>query len=124
MKHSILIVEDSKTMRHLLVYTLRRLRGVTTEEAADGLEALRLVQERSYDLIITDINMPLIDGFKLLSMIRHADQQVPIVVLTTEGSASDRSRAMQLGANAYLTKPVQAPEVTRICTELLPALAT
>ncbi len=110
-------------MRHLLVYTLRRLRGVTTEEAADGLEALRLVQERSYDLIITDINMPLMDGFKLLSMIRHADQQVPIIVLTTEGSETDKSRAMQLGANAYLTKPVQAPEVTRICTTLLPALA-
>ncbi|MEM6731740.1 MAG: response regulator [Myxococcota bacterium] len=117
--HTVLIVEDSNTMRHLLVYMLKRLRGVSTDEANDGLAALRKVQKNRYDLIITDINMPLMDGFKLLSLIRHADPEVPIIVLTTEGGEADRERAMALGANAYLTKPIQAPTVDRVCRELL-----
>lgn len=108
-------------MRQLLVHSLKRLRGVQTEEASDGLDALKKIQQHSFDLIITDINMPLMDGFKLLAMIRTADQQVPIVVLTTEGSTSDRDRAMNLGANAFITKPVQAADVRDVCVKMLPA---
>lgn len=118
-RYAVLIVEDSVTMRQLLSFALRKLRVVDVDTADDGLDALKKLSAKPYDLVITDINMPMMDGFKLLSMIRHKDTEVPIIVITTEGSDDDRKRAMTLGANIYLTKPIQAPDVTRACRELL-----
>ena len=74
-----------------------------------------------FDIILTDINMPIMDGLKLVKRVRtdptHKD--VPIIVITTEGSSEDRQRALQLGANAYITKPIQAPQVIAKVKELL-----
>ena len=117
-----LVVEDSPTMRQLLVYALRRIPGMETEEAEDGVDALRkLASSEPPDIIITDINMPIMDGLKLVQRVR-ADEKlrdVPIVIITTEGGAEDRARALALGANAYITKPIQAPQVLRQVKELL-----
>jgi two-component system chemotaxis response regulator CheY len=117
-----LVVEDSPTMRQLLVYALRRIPGMETEEAEDGVDALRkLASIGRPDIIITDINMPIMDGLKLVQRVR-ADEKlrdVPIVIITTEGGAEDRARALALGANAYITKPIQAPQVLRQVKELL-----
>lgn len=118
---SCLVVEDSPMMRQLLVFALARVKRIQVTEAEDGVDALRKLAAQRFDLILTDINMPVMDGLKLVKRIR-ADAQhagTPIVVITTEGSTEDRQRAMALGANAYITKPIQAPQVIQKVKELL-----
>lgn len=119
--YSCLVVEDSPMMRQLLVFALARVKRVTVTEAEDGVDALRKLASSKYDLIMTDINMPIMDGLKLVKRIRSDEKhaQTPIIVITTEGSTEDRQRAMALGANAYITKPIQAPQVIQKVKELL-----
>lgn len=120
-KRQILIVEDSPTMRQLLVFALRRLENVEIVEASDGMDGLRKVSSDHYDLALIDINMPVMDGLKLISMIRGEDdlKDIPIIVITTEGASEDRERALGLGANEYLTKPIQANRVLAVAEALL-----
>ncbi len=120
-EHSCLIVEDSPMMRQLLVFALARVKSLRVTEADDGVDALRKLAGARFDIIITDINMPIMDGLKLVKRIRSdpAHQATPIVIITTEGSQEDRQRALQLGANAYITKPIQAPQVISTVKELL-----
>jgi len=116
-----LVVEDSQVMRQLLVFALNRVRDMEVVEAADGVDALRKLQVGRFDIIITDINMPIMDGLKLIKRVRSDESYklVPIIVVTTEGSQEDRSRALALGANAYITKPIQGPQVVAKVKELL-----
>jgi len=117
-----LVVEDSPTMRQLLVYALKRIPGMAAVEASDGVEALRaLAGDDKPDIILTDINMPIMDGLKLVQRVRSDDAfaKVPIIVITTEGGAEDRARALSLGANAYITKPIKAPQLIKQVKELL-----
>jgi two-component system chemotaxis response regulator CheY len=108
-----LVVEDSPTMRQLIVFALSRIRGLTVIEADDGVDALKKLAGSRFDIILTDINMPIMDGLKLVKRVRSDDQlkAIPIVIITTEGAEEDRQRALALGANAYITKPIQAPQV-------------
>ena len=117
-----LVVEDSPTMRQLLVYALKRIPEMVTEEAGDGVEALKLLAKPPPpDIIITDINMPIMDGLKQVQRVRSDERlrDIPIVIITTEGGAEDRARALALGANAYITKPIKAMQVLRQVRELL-----
>lgn len=118
---SCLVVEDSPMMRQLLVFALARIKRLRVTEAEDGVDGLRKLATGTYDLIITDINMPIMDGLKLVKRIRSDEthKDVPIIVITTEGSEEDRARAMALGATAYITKPIQAPQVIAKVKELL-----
>ena len=120
-RQRILIVEDSPTMRQLLVFALRRLKDVDIVEAQDGMDGLRKVSSDHYDIALVDINMPVMDGLKLVSLIRNDESlsSIPIVVITTEGAKEDRERALSLGANEYLTKPIQANRVLTIVKGLL-----
>ena len=120
-RHRILIVEDSPTMRQLLAFALKRLKDVDIVEAQDGMDGLRKVSSDHFDLALIDINMPVMDGLKLISLIRGDEslRQMPIIVITTEGAKEDRERAIALGANEYLTKPIQANKVLRIAQSLL-----
>jgi two-component system chemotaxis response regulator CheY len=120
-RQRILIVEDSPTMRQLLVFALRRLKSVEIVEAQDGMDGLRKISSDHFDLALIDINMPVMDGLKLISLIRGEDslKEIPIVVITTEGAKEDRDRAMVLGANEYLTKPIQANRVLAVARALL-----
>ena len=120
-KHRILIVEDSPTMRQLLVFALKRLKDVDIVEAQDGMDGLRKVTSDDFDLALIDINMPVMDGLKLVSLIRGEENiaSMPIVVVTTEGAKEDRDRALALGANEYLTKPIQANKVLAVAKSLL-----
>ncbi len=117
----ILIVEDSPTMRQLIAFTLRRLPNVALVEATDGVDALRKLGSDTFDLIFTDINMPIMDGLKLVSLVRNdqALRHIPIVIITTEGAAEDRQRGLALGANDYLIKPIQASKILAVARELL-----
>jgi len=117
----ILIVEDSPTMRQLCAFAFRSLKNVKVVEAMDGMDGLRKISSDHFDLVLIDINMPVMDGLKLIRMIREDETlvQPPIVVITTEGSSEDRARALALGANEYLTKPIQANRVVSVARELL-----
>ncbi len=117
----ILIVEDSPTMRQLLMFALNRLKDVDIVEASDGMDGLRKVTSDHFDLAIVDINMPVMDGLKLISLIRSEQslKEMPICVISTEGAHEDRMRALSLGANEYLTKPIQANKVLAIAKNLL-----
>jgi two-component system chemotaxis response regulator CheY len=119
--HRILIVEDSPTMRQLLVFALKRLKGAEMVEAQDGMDGLRKVSSDHFDLALIDINMPVMDGLKLIRLIRGEDnlKEMPIVVITTEGAKEDRERALALGANEYLTKPIQSNRVLQVVRSLL-----
>ncbi len=120
-KHRILIVEDSPTMRQLLIFALKRMKNIEIVEAQDGMDGLRKVTSDHFDLALIDINMPIMDGLKLINLIR-GDQnlaKLPICVITTEGAREDRERAMSLGADEYLTKPIQANKVLAVAKSLL-----
>ena len=120
-RQRILIVEDSPTMRQLLVFALRRLANVDLVEAQDGMDGLRKLSSDHFDLALIDINMPVMDGLKLIGLMRSEDalKDVPVVVITTEGAEQDRERALRLGANEYLTKPIQANRVLAVVRGLL-----
>jgi two-component system chemotaxis response regulator CheY len=117
----ILIVEDSPTMRQLIVFALKRMKGVEIVEAQDGMDGLRKVTSDHFDLAFVDINMPVMDGLKLISLIRGEPnlEDMAICVITTEGAKEDRERALSLGANEYLTKPIQANKVLGVAKSLL-----
>lgn len=104
---NILIVEDSTTMRSLLVATIESMGGFRIVEAASGFEALRLLPREPVDLIITDINMPDINGLELVSFVRGSEiyRHIPLFIISTEGSERDREKGLSLGANEYLVKP-------------------
>ncbi len=120
-EYSCLVVEDSPMMRQLLVFALSRVKNLKVTEADDGVDGLRKLATQKFDIILTDINMPIMDGLKLVKRVRtdpmHKD--TPVIIITTEGSVEDRKRALELGANAYITKPIQAPQVIAKVKELL-----
>jgi two-component system chemotaxis response regulator CheY len=120
-RQRILIVEDSATMRQLLAFALRRLPNVEIVEARDGVDGLKKLMGEHFELVLVDINMPVLDGLRLIQLIREepGHSGLRIVVITTEGASADRDKAMALGADAYLTKPVQAGEVLSVVKGLL-----
>ncbi len=117
----VLVVDDSPTMRQLIVFALRRLNNLEVDEAGDGVAALKMLSSQSYNLLVTDINMPIMDGLKLISLLRNDSKYraLPIIVITTEGAALDRERATALGADTYLTKPIQTSRIIEAARSLL-----
>ncbi|HKZ16139.1 MAG TPA: response regulator [Geobacteraceae bacterium] len=103
----ILITEDSPTTRSLLVSTIESLDGYQIVEATSGFEALRLLPREHVDLIITDINMPDINGLELISYVRNNPnyRSIPLFIISTESGEKDLERGIALGANEYLVKP-------------------
>ena len=116
-----LVVDDSLALRRSVMYALQRLTEIVCVEAQDGAEALKKFSQGKFDIVLTDINMPVLDGLKLISHLRSDDTNahVPIIVITTESAEEDRQRALKLGANAYLVKPVQAQVVLDTVKKLL-----
>lgn len=111
-----LVVEDSPTMRQLIAFALKRIQGSRVVEATDGVDALRKLAGQKFDMLLVDINMPIMDGLKLVSLVRGdpANKDIPIIIITTEGAEEDRKKALSLGANAYLPKPIQTQELLRL----------
>jgi two-component system chemotaxis response regulator CheY len=118
----ILIVEDSATMRSLLASSLEDLEvPVKIVEAVSGFEALRFLPREDFDLVVTDINMPDINGLELISFIRNNEKyaKIPLVIVSTEGSERERDKGLGLGADAYLLKPFDPEMLRQVVTDLL-----
>jgi len=118
---TILIVDDSTSMRSLLVSTLETLGQINIVQAPNGFEALRMLPREQIDLVLTDINMPDINGLELLSFIRNNPiyKEVPVVVISTEGSRKDIEKGLTLGANEYLVKPFKSEQLLEIVKRFL-----
>ncbi|MBN2194335.1 MAG: response regulator [Polyangiaceae bacterium] len=114
----VLVVEDSVSVRAFVRNALEAeesdLGEIEVVEAASGFDALRLLPRGPYDLVITDVNMPHINGLELVQFIRGSDQHrdTPVLLISTSSSERDRERGLALGANAYLPKPF-SPESLR-----------
>ncbi len=111
-RKKILLADDSSIMRMVLVMHLKRFTGAKITEAVNGREALaRLAQDR-FDLLMTDINMPEMNGIELLRHVRTGlKSDIPIIIITTKGEVKDRDLGMSLGANSYLTKPINVKDL-------------
>ena len=117
----VLVVDDSSTMRQFIIFALQRIPGLQIDESGDGVAALKKLSSQKYDLLLTDINMPMMDGLKLVALIRNDSlyEKLPIVVITTEGSEVTRERAIEIGANEYITKPLQTARLIEVVRRLL-----
>ncbi len=113
---TILVVEDSPTMRQLISFAMKRIPGSKVIEASDGVDALKKLSSEKIDMMLVDINMPVMNGLKLLSLVRENNsyKNTPVIVITTEGAEEDKKRAIALGASAYLTKPIQTQELIKV----------
>jgi CheY-like chemotaxis protein len=119
-KKNILLVDDSRTVRQFLKLVLSRYLHCEITEAEDGMEAVSKLYTNSYDLMITDINMPQMNGLSLIEKVRGDMRlKVPIIIVTTMGLESDRDVGLELGANAYVTKPIKGPALIQEASSLL-----
>ena len=117
---SILVVDDSAIMRMFLVLKLKRMLKVNIREAVNGLDALAKIKSNKFDLLLTDMNMPEMNGAELVRWVRTGlNSDMPIIVITTMGEVKDRERGMELGANGYLTKPVNQVELIKTVCKYL-----
>ena len=111
----VLIVDDSAAIRKILQRVLRQtdLPFGEIHEAGDGAEAVAILKDHSFGLILSDINMPELDGLQLLSRIREMDhlKGVPVIMITTEGGQGRVMEAVQLGASGYVRKPFTAEQI-------------
>lgn len=111
----VLIVDDSAAIRKILQRVLRQtdLNLGDIAEAGDGAEAVEILQTRSFGLILSDINMPQMDGLQLLARIKEMDhlKDVPVIMITTEGGQGKVMEAVQLGAKGYVRKPFTAEQI-------------
>jgi two-component system chemotaxis response regulator CheY len=105
--YDVLVVEDSAAMSSFIASTLEEIEGVSVTEAKSGFEALKELPRKTFSIIITDINMPDINGLELIRFIRDNDRykKTPLIIVSTESSQRDRERGLALGANSYLVKP-------------------
>lgn len=120
----ILVVEDSDSMRSFVRNALESGDGlgeVEVTEATSGFDALRLLPRGPYDLVITDINMPDVNGLELVQFIRKSDRHkaTPVLLISTQGSDRDRERGLALGANEFLTKPFTSETLCEAATRQL-----
>jgi len=117
----ILVVDDSATMRRMVITALQSVAGAEFEEAGSGLEALERLALGPIHLMILDINMPDMHGIEVLRFLRSHEKyrSLPVIVLTTRARDEDRDQAMKAGATLYLTKPFKPNEIARAVQDLL-----
>src|SRR4030043_177450 len=117
----ILIVEDSSTTRALIRAVIQEMGDFNTVEANSGFEALKLLPTQEFDLVITDINMPDINGLELINFMKNNPKysHIPLIIVSTERSEEDKKRGMALGAMAYITKPFKAYELQEVIRQAI-----
>lgn len=104
----VLIADDSSTMRLFARLATQRMKDVTLTEAGNGRDALEMIKASQFDLIITDVDMPIMNGLELIEQVRILGMKIPIIVLSTYGKDSDVERGMEAGADDYLRKPIMS----------------
>jgi two-component system chemotaxis response regulator CheY len=106
----VLVVDDSATFRRLVIFHLQKIPQIKIVEAASGLEAVEKLSMQRFDLVITDLIMPGMDGLKLINYIKSATElkDTYTIIVTTKGQEEDQKKGMQLGASAYISKPITA----------------
>ncbi len=122
MKTKVLVVEDNNAMRNLIATALDQHLDVDVFEAENGFAALKLLPENDFQLILTDINMPDINGLELISFLRQHPtyKDVPILIITTEAGEEDRKRGLSIGADGYLVKPFTEGDLVNLVQQNLP----
>lgn len=110
---NILVVDDSKVMRDMIVACLRGIPSASFVHAASGLEAIERLSMERFELVVLDLNMPDIGGIEVLDFVRKQDalKSVPIVVVTTRGDEASRASALEAGADRFMTKPFTPEEI-------------
>lgn len=123
MSINVLIVDDSETVRAILAKTMRMAEIPINElhNAANGQEALDVLRNKWVDLVLTDINMPVMTGVELIEQMKKEDnlKGIPVVVVSTEGSATRVANLKMKGVRAYIRKPFTPEQFREICTEVL-----
>lgn len=117
----VLVVDDSAPMRSLLISAIEEIDGVEAVEASNGFEALKALPLQSFDLIMTDINMPQINGLEIVHFVRNNEiyRKIPLVIISTERGQADINKGLALGAQKYITKPFDPEQVKKVVKELL-----
>jgi two-component system chemotaxis response regulator CheY len=118
---TILIVEDSATTRALIRAVIDEMGDFNISEAGSGFEALKLLPTEQFNLVITDVNMPDINGLELISFIKNNPRynHIPLIIVSTERSEEDKKRGLELGAAAYVTKPFKAQELQEVIRQAM-----
>lgn len=111
---NVLIVEDSKAIRSMIRVAIEEVGGFFAVEAGNGFEALKTLPTRRFDLIITDINMPDINGLELIGFVKSnpAYRDIPLIIVSTEKTDEDKKRGIALGAFGYVEKPFKKEDLT------------
>jgi len=122
-KKNLLVVDDSATFRQLLCMSLARVDGIAPSsitEAIDGEDALNKVKNGSFDLVLTDIRMPNMDGLEFVRRVRSDLKfDVPIIIISTKGADEDISLGMSIGASGYLSKPISMVKLRELIFKFL-----
>lgn len=122
---NILVVDDSKVMREMLIACLRGKEGFNFTQANSGLEAIEQLSLKPFDLLLLDLNMPDIGGIEVVEFVRSQDRlkNVPIIIVTTRGDDNSRDQALKAGATRFLTKPFSPEVIQAEVSEILAATA-
>jgi two-component system, chemotaxis family, chemotaxis protein CheY len=119
--YTILIVDDSPTIRRMVMASLDTLPDATFNEAASGLQAIETLAVTSVQMVILDLNMPDMHGLDVLRFVRSHEhyKDVPVMILTTRGDQTSRDDALRAGASAYMTKPFSPATLSSSVRDLL-----
>ena len=121
MGYKVLIVEDSPTIRALIISSLEAAGDFNFVETGGGFEALKILPREKFDIIITDINMPDINGLELVNFVKKNDlyKNIPLLIISTERSKNDIDKGLALGADEYIVKPFRPEELQKTVLKYL-----
>ena len=121
MSRTVLVVDDSTTIRQMVTFVLKHA-GFSVIEGSDGQDALERLGDARVDLVITDLNMPRMDGISMIRLLRArpVSKYTPVVMLTTESQESKRQEGRAAGATAWMVKPFQPDKLLAVIAKVLP----
>ena len=121
MPKKVLVIDDSATTRSMISTSIEEIDDFEAVEASNGFEALKMLPAMSFDLIITDINMPEINGLEIVSFVKNHPvyQSIPLIIVSTEQAEEDRKKGIELGAKEYITKPFDPEELKKVVLKVM-----
>jgi two-component system chemotaxis response regulator CheY len=121
MPKKVLVIDDSATIRSMISTSIEEIDDFEAVEASNGFEALKMLPAMSFDLIITDINMPEINGLEIVSFVKNHPvyQSIPQIIVSTEQAEEDRKKGIKLGATEYITKPFDPEELKKVVLKVM-----